>query len=199
MMSSDSGAPASVFRLLPGMNRQSRTVLPDDEAMIRLIQWERGVADTPPEAVGGRWNGSPGQPACEFPTGSPEGPILSRRIAEALGDDLLKAGRCIPVPMEGDDPGDYVFYVVEAVVDCLDAGLSSEPDGFTGRIEQTTLRPDAVPVDLPAFRLPQAPTSVHWTGWAAARLKALLGDELELRLIWSADPTQTPHPNPWGF
>ncbi|MCZ4096981.1 hypothetical protein C8250_001635 [Streptomyces sp. So13.3] len=57
---------------------------------------------------------------------------------------------------------------------------------------------DATEAPLRAYRLPVFPTAVYWNGWAVDRLKELLGDDLEARLIWSEDPTLTSHPNPWG-
>ncbi|UQT57015.1 hypothetical protein M4V62_18970 [Streptomyces durmitorensis] len=93
---------------------------------------------------------------------------------------------------------EYFLYLVERAVDCLDLQRSSPPDQL-GRIQESVFRPDAVPTELPAFRATQFPTAVCWNGWMVKRLTDLLGDQLETRLIWSEDPTLTPHPNPWGF
>ena len=60
-------------------------------------------------------------------------------------------------------------------------------------------RADALPVGLPAFRVPESLEFVYWTGRTADRLTELLDDDLEARLVWSDDPALTPHPNPWGI
>ncbi|MFF0205519.1 hypothetical protein [Streptomyces sp. NPDC005017] len=126
-------------------------------------------------------------------------PVLSARLADALGEDLRRAGRLAPVEIEGTDEGAYLFCAVEAVVDCVDPRRSSRPKKATGRMKLTVFRPEALPAALPAFRVPEFPGGVHWNGWAGDRLSTLLGERLETRLIWSEDPALTPHPGPWGF
>ena len=90
------------------------------------------------------------------------------------------------------------MYVVEKVVDCLDVARSSAPEPPTGEIARAVFRPEALPLDLPAFRLPQSPVAVYWKAWAVARLRALLGSQPKARLAWSQDPAARPHPNVWG-
>jgi hypothetical protein len=124
--------------------------------------------------------------------------VLSRRIADILRDDLSTAGSLLPVLIDGADTREYVLYVVKKVVDCVDTRRSSKPKRLTGQIKKAVFRADALPGDLPAFRVPEYPGAVYWNGWAADRLTDLLGDDLEARLVWSEDPTFTPHPNPWG-
>ncbi|MEK0098359.1 hypothetical protein WDA79_07585 [Streptomyces sp. A475] len=58
----------------------------------------------------------------------------------------------------------------------------------------------------PPLRLDQRPvgvaqeTDVYWNGWAARLIQSLAGpDNVELRLVWSADPTAEPYPRPMGF
>lgn len=84
------------------------------------------------------------------------------------------------------------------MVDCLDMRRSSKPKR-SGEIKKEVFLPEALPAHLPAFRLPQFPRAVQWNGWAAQRLLALIGDQIEARLLWSEDPSATPHPNPWGI
>ncbi|MBT2392301.1 hypothetical protein J7E87_23480 [Streptomyces sp. ISL-1] len=38
-----------------------------------------------------------------------------------------------------------------------------------------------------------------WNGWAADCLAELVGDVLEVRLVWSQDPSLTPHRDPMRF
>lgn len=81
----------------------------------------------------------------------------------------------------------------------MDTVHSSKPKRTTGEIKKTVFRPDVLPAELPAFRVPQFPGAVYWNGWAVERLREILGEALEARLIWSEDPALSPHPNPWGF
>ncbi|MGW3667091.1 hypothetical protein [Streptomyces sp. NPDC005141] len=175
----------------------------------KLIRWQiSGSPSDPPTSFSGSWDGNPGWRRCEFPSGYPGAPVLSRRVADLLADDLSGAGRFVPVATEG--PGrtgptdavgsdDYVLYLVERVVDCLDARRSSKPKKTTGEITKAVFRPEALPSRLAAFRLPEYRGGVHWNGWAVARLTELLGDDIEARLIWSEDTSGPVRPNPWGF
>lgn len=104
----------------------------------------------------------------------------------------------MPVNIDGSAGDEYLLHVVERVVDCFDEQRSSAPDQI-GRIKKSVFRPEALPVELAAFRFPQFPTAVCWNGWMVERLVGLLGDQLESRLIWSEDPSLSPHPAPWGF
>jgi hypothetical protein len=58
---------------------------------------------------------------------------------------------------------------VEQVVDCLDLRRSCKPKRLNGEVEKSVFRPDTVPAELPAFRIPQFRTAVYF------------------------------HPDPWGF
>ncbi|MFI1565069.1 hypothetical protein ACH4ZX_18790 [Streptomyces sp. NPDC020490] len=84
------------------------------------------------------------------------------------------------------------------MVDCLDTHRSSKPKR-SGEINKTVFRPEALPVHLAAFRPPQFPRAVQWSGWAADRLVEVTGDQVERRLIWSQNPAAKPHPDPWGM
>nr|CEL17113.1 hypothetical protein [Kibdelosporangium sp. MJ126-NF4] len=134
----------------------------------------------------------------EFASGTPEAPILSRRVADLLREDLETAGTFVPVRIDGTDTDDYLLYLVDKVVDCVDTRRSSKPKR-NGEIKKTVFRADALPSELPAFRVPESPDCVQWNGWMADRMLDLLGDDLATRLVWSEDPTLTPHHNPWGF
>ncbi|MBD0844831.1 hypothetical protein, partial [Streptomyces sp. TRM68416] len=184
--------PLSVYRLLPGLG-DFRTLL-FGSSLTELIRWQiNGSAGEPPDAVTAEWDGDPRLRESEFPSGYPGAPVLSRRLAEALGEELLEAGRLIPVEIAGaGGQGEYFLYVVEAVVDCVDPRRSAKPKKTTGQMKITVFRPDAVPAALPAFRVPEFPGGVHWNGWAVDRLRQILGTDLETRLIWSEDRSATP-------
>lgn len=85
------------------------------------------------------------------------------------------------------------------VSDCLDRLNSSAPEA-TGRIRKAVFHHDRVPLQIPAFRLPRNRAYVYWNAWAARLIEssAALGS-VELRLVWSSDPTATPHQDPMGF
>ncbi|MEU9150693.1 hypothetical protein AB0D59_09135 [Streptomyces sp. NPDC048417] len=186
----------SVYRLLPSMS--DFQLLHLDDQVVELMRWQRaGSAGPYPARFTAEWAGDPRWPKSEFPTGDASSPVLSRRIADLLWDDLEKAGRLLPVRIKNADDG-YLLYLVERVVDCLDTERSSVPDRI-GRIRESVFRADAVPADVPAFRPTAFPTAVCWNGWAARLLSGLLGDQLECRLVWSEDPGPVPHPDPWGF
>jgi hypothetical protein len=166
----------------------------------KLIRWQiSGSGSDMPTGFSGSWDGDPQWRKGEFPCGYPGAPVVSGRIAEQLRDELSMAGRFVPIAIEGPETDDYVLYLVEHIVDSLDAGRSSKPKKTTGEITKAVFRPDALPVDLPAIRLPEYRGGVYWNGWAVDRLTALLGNDLEARLVWSEDPSLTPHPNPWSF
>jgi hypothetical protein len=190
--------PLSVYRLMPGFG-DVRTLL-FGPSLSGFIRWQiTGSTGEPPASLTAEWDGSPRLPESGFPSGYPGAPVLSRRVAEALEDDLLKAGRLLPVEVEGAEEGAYLLYAVEAVVDCVDPRRSSKPKKGGGPMKITVLRPDALPTGLPAFRVPQSSRVVHWNAWAVQRLAGLLKERLEARLVWSADTSLTPHPDPWGF
>ncbi|RKN44086.1 hypothetical protein D7294_09650 [Streptomyces hoynatensis] len=178
-----------------------------DDSLVRLKRWEFTGAGEIPEVFGAEWVGEEHWPASEFASSYPDAPVLSARVAGLLREELLSAGRLVPVrrvrgagPRKPGDAAelDHVVYVVEKVVDCLDPARSSAPRPPTGEIERAVFRPDALPVELPAFRLPQFPVAVYWNAWAVDRLRALLGPQVEARLAWSQDPAARPHPNLWG-
>ncbi|MCT7352239.1 hypothetical protein N4P33_08625 [Streptomyces sp. 15-116A] len=70
---------------------------------------------------------------------------------------------------------------------------------MTGEVKKAVFRPEALPGQLPAFRLPQFPRAVQWNGWAVERLIELTGDEIEARLLWSEGPAAVRHPDPSGI
>ncbi|MGC0330111.1 hypothetical protein RKD23_003101 [Streptomyces sp. SAI-170] len=189
--------PLSVYRLQPWFG-DVRTLL-FGPSLTQVIRWLIGSAAEPPGSVTAEWDGNPKLPESEFPSGYTGAPVLSRRVAESLGEDLGKAGRMLPVEVEGAEEGAYLLYAVGAVVDCVDVRRSSKPKKGGGPMKITVFRPDALPTDLPAFRVPESPGVVHWNGWAVERLAGLLGERLEARLVWSEDRSLTPHPDPWGF
>ncbi|MFJ2832702.1 hypothetical protein ACIPC1_34990 [Streptomyces sp. NPDC087263] len=128
--------------------------------------------------------------------------MLGRSVADALADELSAAGRLVPFVIDGNESSesdDYFVYLVERIVDCLDTRRSSKPKKTTGEITKAVFFPDALPAELPAFRVPQYCGGVYWNGWAVDCLAELLGDDIEARLVWSEDPSLTPHPNLWGF
>ena len=199
MMTGKTDKPFAIYRLLPSLG-EFRTLHLDEFPHRKLIRWLRtGSAADLPEAFGAEWEGDPRWPASEFPCGYPGTPVLSRRIADLLRDDLAAAGSFAPVLIDGANTREYVLYLVEKVVDCLDSRRSSKPKRLTGQIKKAVFRADALSIHVPAFRIPEFPGGVYWNGWAVDRLVELLGEDLETRLVWSEDPTLTPHPNPWGI
>lgn len=208
-MSDATKAPLRAYRLLPSL-RDSRALFLDTVPRRRLGRWQTdgSPADQRPTGFTALWDDGDVEPGVrlrptEFPSGYPGAPVLSRRIADLLHDELCRAGSLQPLavadgPDSVPDAESYVLYLVESVVDCLDTRRSSKPKRLDGEVTKAVFRPEAFPADLPAFRLPVFPTAVYWTGWAVDRLKELLDDDLEARLIWSEDPDLTPHPDPWG-
>ncbi|MFC8200403.1 hypothetical protein ACFUTV_34175 [Streptomyces sp. NPDC057298] len=202
MTADDRGArgrlPLAVYRLMPGAG-EFRTLLLGN-SLRKVIRWQISGSDADrPTALSGSWDGDPRLRKGEFPCGYPGAPAFSGRIAEALRGELSSAGALVPVSIEGAESDEYFLYLVERVVDCLDTRRSSKPKRMTGEVKKAVFRPGALPVDLPAFRLPEYRGGVHWNGWAVDRLTELLGDGLDARLIWSEEPSFTPHPDPWGF
>ncbi|MGW6258644.1 hypothetical protein [Streptomyces sp. NPDC055085] len=194
----------SVYRLLPRMG-EFRTLLLGS-SLRKLIRWQITGADSDlPTSFDGTWDGNPGWRSSEFPSGYPGAPVLSGRVAGLLADDLAEAGRFVPVatdgaaPADSSGPDDYVLYLVERIVDCLDTRRSSRPKKTTGEITKAVFRPEALPSHLAAFRVPEYRGGIYWNGWAVGLLTELLGDEVESRLVWSEDPSLPVHPHPWGF
>ncbi|WP_405870224.1 MULTISPECIES: hypothetical protein [unclassified Streptomyces] len=188
----------SVYRLLPSLSEYQGLHL-DSSDMTRLMRWQRTGAEADrPSRLRAEWLGERHWSKSEFPSGRPGAPVLSRRLAESLGDQLLAAGSLVPVDIEGAKDDVYFLYLVEQVVDCLDTRRSSKPNR-NGEIKKAVFLQQALPEQLPAFRLPQSPRAVQWNGWAADQLVELTGDEIEVRLTWSENPQVTPHPDPWGI
>ncbi|MXM62307.1 hypothetical protein GR925_02285 [Streptomyces sp. HUCO-GS316] len=193
------GKGLSVYRLLPSLSEYQALHL-GRFGLQRLKRWQSAGADAdPPARLSAEWMGERRWPKSEFPSGRPGAPVLSRRLAESLGDALLAAGRLVPVDIEGAKDDEYFLYLVEQVVDCLDLRRSSKPKRLDGEVKKPVYRVEALPTHLPAFRLPQFPGAVQWNGWAVDRLVDLTGDQIEKRLTWSEAPSAKPHPDPWGF
>ncbi|OUD02844.1 hypothetical protein CA983_12900 [Streptomyces swartbergensis] len=189
----------SVYRLLPSMSEYQTLHLNNFDAR-QLMRWQRtGTDEDRPARLRAEWLGERRWHKSEYPTGYPGAPVLSRRLVETFGDELSAAGSLVPVEIAGAKNDEYFLYVVEQVVDCLDLRRSSKPKRMDGEVKKPVFRVEALPTQLPAFRLPQFPGAVHWNGWAADRLVDLTGDEIEQRLLWSQDPTAKPHNDPWGI
>ncbi|MFF3987529.1 hypothetical protein ACFY0B_23400 [Streptomyces sp. NPDC001797] len=187
----------AVYRLLPSLS-DYETLRLDGSDQSRLMRWQRSGDDSDrPTGLRAEWMDD-SAPRSEFPSGSPGTPVLSRRLAEGFGDELLSAGSLVPVEIRNGKGDDYVLYLVDQVVDCLDSHRSSKPKR-NGEVKRPVYRPEALPARLPAFRLPQFPRAVQWNGWAVDRLLGLTGDQIEARPTWSEDPAVRPHPDPWGF
>ncbi|MEU7277475.1 hypothetical protein AB0A69_01575 [Streptomyces sp. NPDC045431] len=187
-----------MYRLLPALG-EFRTLL-FDTGLGTVMRWQRtGDPAHFPSELRGKWIGDPALRVTDFPSDYPGAPVLSRRITDALHGDLTAAGRFVPVRTDDPEAGEFLLYAVEAVVDCLDTRRSSKAKKTTGDIKKAVFRPDAVAYGLPAFRIPEAPKVVYWNGWAVDRLRELLSDDLEARLVWSEDPGLTPHRDPMGF
>jgi len=187
--------PLAVYRILPPFRDGLRAVLVHSE---QLIRWQLGgdPADFP-ERVKADWQGPPGWEEIDYPSSSVEAPVLSRHVADRVRDRFTPGGRFLPVDLPGAPQGAYELYVPLHVVDCLDPEKSSPPTEPTGLIERAVFRPEALPLHLPAFRIPAFPHGIYWNGWAVDLLRELIGeDNLELRLVWSTDPDAPVHPNP---
>ena len=186
----------AVYRLLPGMGADRgddyRTLTIGSE-LTRILRWQlSGSPDDYPSGISAEWVGDPHGRPVELATGATEAPIVSSRIADLHRADFEAAGSLLPLCIDGVQSSQWLLFLVEAVVDCLDVPNSSEPE-WDGTIRTAVFRADAVPADLPAFRVPQS-TKVYWTGWAVDRLVGLVGVDLEARLVWSEDAARTPIP-----
>ncbi|MFJ9901923.1 hypothetical protein ACIRVK_03270 [Streptomyces sp. NPDC101152] len=198
-MVDESDESLSVYRLLPSLS-DYRPLRLDDAGLSRIKRWQRSGAESDrPVRLSAEWGGDRHWPKSEFPSGYRGAPILGRRVIDQLGDRLPAAGSLVPVDIADGKDDEYFLLLVEQVVDCLDLRRSSKPKRMNGEVKKAVFRPEALPVDLPAFRLPQFASAVQWNGWAADRLIDLTGDQIERRLIWSRDPAAKPHPDPWGF
>lgn len=187
--------PLAVYRILPPFREGLRAVLAHDE---QLIRWQlRGDPADFPERVEADWQGPPGWEEIDYPSSQIGAPVLSRRVADRVRDCFTAGGRFVPVDLPGAAEGAYELYVPLHVADCLDQERSSLPTEPTGLVERAVFRPEALPVHLPAFRIPASPYGIYWNGWAADLLRDLIGeDNLELRLVWSTDPDAPVHRNP---
>ncbi|WP_406841291.1 hypothetical protein ACICHK_22980 [Streptomyces sp. AHU1] len=197
-MSFVNSEPLAVYRLMPSA-RNLRTLRPDD-SLIDLKRWQfQGDRVPRPTGFAAEWTGDPRAREAEFASDCPGAPILGAGLADRLREGLEKSGGLLPVRVEGAPADAYVLHLVDQVVDCVDIRTSSRPKKATGEMRKTVFRPDALPLALPSFRVPQFPVAVQWNGWAVARLVELLGCDIEARLVWSEDPAAEPHPDPWGF
>jgi hypothetical protein len=190
----------AVYRLLSSISddRGEYRVLTIGDELTRIIRWQlSGSPDDYPRGITAEWVGDPSWRPVEFSAGADEAPIVGSRVAEAFRADFEAAGSLLPLVVDGEESKEWFLFLVEQVVDCLDVNESSEPE-WDGVIRKTVFRADAVPSHLPAFRVPQS-TKLYWNGWAVDRLTRLAGVDLEARLVWSQDPTRTPHPDPWSF
>jgi hypothetical protein len=185
--------PISVYRLLPGLG-EFRTLLLDEVTHRRLIGWQRGMDAAPPTAAA-QWNRDLDWRDTKFPSGLIAAPMLARDVVEQVKDDFAEGGEFLPVTVDGRDSG-FDLYLVMTVANCLDTRRSSKPSRGRDLIKTAVFRPDAIPLDVPAFRVPESPIAVYWNGWAADLLQKLVGDDLERRLVWSEDKSLKPHPNP---
>ncbi|MFI0967422.1 hypothetical protein ACH4S8_39440 [Streptomyces sp. NPDC021080] len=191
-------SPLAVYRLMPSA-RNLRTLRLDD-SLIGLKRWQfQGDRAPRPTAFAAEWTGDPKARKAEFASDYPGAPILGGRLADRLRGDLEASGPLLPVRVAESPADTYLLHLVDRIVDCVDTRASSRPKKVTGEMQKTVFRPDALPLALPSFRVPQFPVGVQWNGWAVERLTELLGADLESRLVWSEDPDATPHPAPWGL
>lgn len=189
-----------MYRLLPGMGgeRGDFRALTIGNELTRIIRWMlSGSPEEYPSGITAEWVGDPDARPVEVVAGMSEAPIVSGRVADLFRAEFAASGSVPPLRIDGTESTEWFVLLVEKVVDCLDAGRSSEPE-WDGLIRKAVFRADAVPAGLPAFRVPRS-TRIYWNEWAAERLTELAGADLEMRLVWSADPARVPHPDPWGF
>ncbi|MEU6391722.1 hypothetical protein [Streptomyces sp. NPDC046939] len=186
-----------IFRIAPAFGDRYKGLLVD---ALPLIRWEiDSSAHARPDRLLAEWHGDPGGTVSGYPCGHTVVPVLGRELAEETRAAFEPFGTYIPVHAPNGGPDDFSAYIPDVVADCLDRGKSSAPTA-TGEIERAVFDPDRIPRDAPCFRLTDNRTFVHWNGWAARLIQSLAGSEnVELRLVWSADPTARPHPRPMGF
>ena len=178
----------SVYRLMPSMSEYKGLNLNSDDVQ-RLMRWQRSGAETDrPTRLRAEWLGEQRWPKSEFPSGRAGAPVLSRRLVEGFGEGLAATGSLIPVDIVGSNGDEYFLYLVEQVVDVWTYAGRPSPRRW-GEVKKAVYRPEGLPAQFPAFRLPQFPRAVQWIGWAAERLVEFTGDQIEPRLTWSQDPT----------
>lgn len=191
----------AVYRLLIGVNEKRddyRSLTVDTDDLTEVARWQLSASTEPfQKPLHAEWVGDPSWRPVEFSAGS-TGPIVGSAIAEKFRADFEAAGTLHPLHIDGEESKEWFIFLVEKVVDCLDVDRSSEPE-WNGTIRHSVFRADAVPVDLPAFRVPQSPHNICWNGWMVDRLMKLVALDVDARLIWSEDPAREPHPDPWGF
>jgi hypothetical protein len=178
--------PKTIYRLDPEFG-QAQALLFEDVTITRLLRHFRLGAEVG-EALAGWSTHDYSLPHGDFPSGMPYAPVLSSRVCEQFGDELRRSGALLPVTFLNEGPTDYCLYVVDAVVDCLDASRSSKPRYATGEMVKVVFRADAIDASLPAFRIPQVPAFVFWSDDFVTRLRAFGARALKVMVVWSDDP-----------
>ncbi|MGJ5752037.1 hypothetical protein FB563_0102 [Streptomyces puniciscabiei] len=196
-MTEHATTPVEVFRVVPRYHDSFKGILLEDD---QILRWELDEQTVPlPAEIPGSLHGELGGTPADYPTSDPASPVLSAALLEAVRDRFSGTGHFIPVNVPGLAAGTYTAYVPATVADCLDQLNSSTPEA-TGRIRKAAFHQDRVPVQFPAFRLPQNRTYVYWNAWAARLIESSAAPgSVELRLVWSSNPTATPHRDPMGF
>jgi hypothetical protein len=188
----------NVYRLLPPRREGLQTVRVNDDV---FLDWcYSGTEANVPAAVHGRRHGDDDEEFADYPVSAPYCPALSLRILDQVRERFAPHGYFIPLAVLGAHEQQHEVYFPRHTVDCLDHAASTPPQGVLDEIQTAVFLSDRLPLEAPSFRVPGAPTSVYWNGWAAELLAGLLGPEkLALRLVWSEDPEAEVHPNPMGF
>ncbi|MFD5424002.1 hypothetical protein [Streptomyces sp. NPDC127084] len=189
--------PAEVFRIVPRFHDSFRGVFLEDD---QILRWELDEQTVPlPAEVPGSLHGDPAGTLADYPSSDFGSPILSAALLRAVRDRFSGTGHFIPVNVPSLAFGAYTAYVPTTVFDCLDQLNSSTPEA-TGKIRFAVFHQHLVPQQVPAFRLTENKTYVYWNAWAARSIESSAAPgSLELRLVWSSDPTATPHRDPMGF
>jgi hypothetical protein len=187
-----------VYRVLPPHAERLRTLRIDG---LQLIRWQKhGDPVDMPTQVHAEWQGPPEYREVDYPSSSVGAPVLSRDVADNVREPFASAGIFVPVRTPGEAEKCYELYAVTRVADCLDLENSSEPLPPVSVRRKHVFVPELVPQECAAFRLPQFPRGVYWNAWAVELLCDLIGREnLEVRLVWSTDPTAVPHHDPMGL
>jgi hypothetical protein len=152
-----------------------------------------------PAEIPGSLHGNHAGTLADYPTSDFGSPVLSAALLQSVRARFSEAGHFIPVDVPGLAVGTYTAYVPTTVSDCLDRLNSSTPEA-TRKIRSAVFHQHLVPLHVPAFRLTENKTYVYWNAWAARLIESSAAPgSLELRLVWSSDPTATPHRDPMGF
>lgn len=127
----------SMYRLLPSLSDYQGLHL-ESADVIRLMRWQRdGTEADRPARLRATWLGERKWAKSEFPSGRAGAPVLSRRLAESMGEGLAAAGSLVLVDIDAAVKDDeYFLFVVEAVVDCLDLRRSSKPKKIDGEVKE---------------------------------------------------------------